>query len=501
MTKINMTRLHYLLSFLAGTLVFLAFEPFNLYPLASLAPAVLFYFLLHAETRKQHILLTWLFGLGMFLVGTHWIFYSVHFFGHAHWLVAAIMTFLFALLISAFFLILGFLTSLVRGKTQIMKLFVLFPAAWVLTEWAKSWLLTGFPWLMLGQSQIDTWLGNVSPITGVLGVSWLNALFAGAIVLLVIGSVRQRVIAISLSVCIFAATFALGFINWTSPTGQPITVSLLQGNVAQENKWKPEFKQPTLDMYREMTEQSWQSDLIIWPETAIPDWFGQVAESLIEPLRAAALMEQSSLLLGGFYLDYETQQTYNSIMSINTAGEVDIYSKHHLVPFSEYIPFLKYLRFLEKWVMLPYDSVGKGEGKTTLNIAKQTAQMSICYEDVYGNESIAGLPAATMLINLSNDGWFTGSIEPMQHMQIARMRALESGRYLLRATNTGVSGIINEKGRIIATADPYTRTIIQGKAQGFLGSTPYVIWGNWLMVVMMFVIFGISGFFLKKSAS
>ena len=491
-------RFHYLISFLAGTLVFLAFEPFNLTPLASLAPAVLFYLLLQAETRKQHITLAWLFGLGMFITGVHWIFYSIHFFGHAHWLVAAVMTFLFALLVSSVFVVLGFLTSLVRDKSDATKLLLLFPAAWVLIEWFKTWFLTGFPWLMLGQSQIDTWLANISPITGVLGVSWLNVLLAGSFVLLLIGSKHKRLLAAGLSAFILIGSFALGFIHWTSPMGEAITVSLLQGNIAQEDKWKPEHKQPTLDLYQKMTEKSWDSDLIIWPETAIPDWFGQVSEQVIEPLRAAAVVEKSDLLVGGFFYNFETESTYNSIMAITASGEVDIYSKHHRVPFSEYIPFLEYFRFLEKWILLPYDSVGKGEGKTTLNVAKQTAQMSVCYEDAYGEETIVGLPNATMLINLSNDGWFTGSIEPMQHMQIARMRALETGRYLLRSTNTGISGIVNEKGQVIATVDPYVTTIIKGTAQGFSGATPYVKWGNWLIIPMMFAIFGLSGFIRRN---
>lgn len=494
-----MNRFHYLLSFLAGTTLFLAYEPFKLVVFASLAPAVLFYFLLTAETRKQHIFLAWSFCFGMFSTGTYWIYYSVHFFGGAHWALAVLLTFLFVLFISSLIIPLGWLTNLVKQKSTQSKLLLLYPAAWVLVEWFRGWFLTGFPWLRLGQSQIDTWLANLAPVTGVLGVSWLNAVLAGAIVLLVIGSTQKRIVAASVSSIILLSSFALGFIDWTEPTAKPIKVALLQGNVAQENKWKPEFKQPTLDMYREMTEKSWDSDLIIWPETAIPDWFGQVSAEVIEPLRAAAVVEQSDLLLGGFYHNFDTEKDYNSVMSITQTGEIDIYPKHHLVPFSEYVPFLEYLRFMENWIMLPYDSVGKGQGKTTLNVAGQTAQMSICYEDVYGDESVNGLPDATMLINLSNDGWFAGSVEPMQHMQIARMRALESGRYMLRATNTGVSGIINEKGRVIQTADQYVTKIITGKAQGFTGSTPYVIWNNWFILMMMLAIFGISGFLWKKS--
>jgi apolipoprotein N-acyltransferase len=491
MSLIKIKPLYYLFSFLAGCLLFLAFEPFNIIPLAVLVPAGLFYLLLQAQQRKQHLYLVWSFGFGMFATGTHWIYYSVHFFGGAHWILAVLLTLLFALLIGTFLLLFGLSSYYFRSRTVLVRLLLLFPASWVLLEWFRGWFLTGFPWLLLGQSQIDTPLANIAPITGVLGVSYLVATLAGLSVFIFISPLKPRLYAISLSVLLIVTTWGLGFIQWTQPIDSPIKVSLLQGNVAQENKWQPEYHQPTLELYREMTEKSWDSDLIIWPETAIPDWFGAVSEQLIEPLRSAAYVEQSDLLVGGFYSD--GQASYNSIMAITAAGGTEIYSKHHRVPFSEYIPFLEHLRFLERWIRLPYDSVGKGTGKTTLAVAQQIAQMSICYEDVYGNESIAGLPEATLLVNLSNDGWFADSIEPMQHMQIARMRALEAGRYLLRATNTGISAIVNEKGRIIHTADPYITTIIKGQAQGFSGATPYVLFGNGLIITIMFTILGIFG--------
>ncbi len=483
--------IHYAVSALLGALLFLAFAPFNLVIFAALIPAALFYILLHTKSYKQSIYLTWAFGFGMFATGTHWIYYSVHFFGGAHWSFAALLTLAFAAFIGSLLIPLGIISHYFRKHSIFMRVLLLLPAAWVLTEWFRSWFLTGFPWLLLGQSQIDTPLANIAPITGVFGVSWLTAILAAVILLLWLGSKVQRLQVLSLAAVIFIGTWGLTYIQWTQPIGEPIKVSLLQGNVAQENKWQPEYHQSTLDMYRAMTEKSWDSDLIIWPETAIPDWFGAVSEQVIEPLRSAALVEQTDVLVGGFYSDGKS--SYNSIMAITAAGGTEIYAKQHRVPFSEYIPFLEYLRFLEQWVRLPYDSVGKGEGKTTLDLSHHTAQMSVCYEDVYGNESIAGLPEASLLINLSNDGWFADSIQPIQHMQIARMRAKEAGRYLLRATNTGISAIVNENGRIIHTADPYINTIIKGLAQGFSGTTPYVSLGNWLIITIMFIILVISG--------
>ncbi|HHC74259.1 MAG TPA: apolipoprotein N-acyltransferase, partial [Thiothrix sp.] len=235
-----------------------------------------------------------------------------------------------------------------------------------------------------------------------------------------------------------------------------------------------------------------------WPETAIASYFGNASEEVIEPLRVQALMEQSSLLIGGFYYDFKQDATYNSVLSIDNKAGSEIYAKRHLVPFSEYFPFLDYLEWLREWIQLPYDSVDKGTGGNTLRILGMDVQTSICYEDVYGNEIIDGLPKAKLLVNLSNDGWFTGSIEPAQHMQIARMRALETGRYLLRATNNGVSGIIDHKGRFIATADQYLQTTIKGKAQPFEGETPYVRWGNGFIFTVLAFILVMSGLLMRK---
>ena len=317
---------------------------------------------------------------------------------------------------------------------------------------------------------------------GNFGVSLLSALLSGALVLVVIGNNKGRIAAVMTATVILVGSFALGKIHWTQPTGDRIKVSLLQGNIPQEKKWLPETLLPTLDLYQKMTAENWDSDLIIWPETAIPGYFGSHMDDVIFPLQAKSKETSTDLLIGGFYYNNQgVPGSENSILAI-TPDLRSIYSKQHLVPFSEYIPFLDQLRWLGKFIKLPYDSVKRGTGPTVLNVAGITAQMSVCYEDAYGNETIRGLPDATMLINISNDGWFTGSIEPQQHMEIARMRSVETGRYMLRGTNIGLSGIINEKGKIVATEPAYTTTAIRGEAQPFAGATPYVKMGNWLII-------------------
>jgi apolipoprotein N-acyltransferase len=489
------------LAFFVGLTMVLGFAPFNLYPITFVALAVLFYLLLDEEsTLKEHALTIWAFSFGMLLTGVHWIFYSIHFFNGAHWILASLITLAFVFFISLLIFPFILITRYFRRQSTSVLLLLVFPAAWVATEGFRGWVFTGFPWLLIGQAQIDNWLAYVSPLTGVFGISWLTALLAGCLVLLFIGQKKEKQLAGILAISVLTLSFLLSLISWTTPTGDPIKVSMLQGNIAQENKWKPEYYQPSIELYQSLTEKSWDSDLIIWPETAIPGYFSNASENIIEPLRVQALMEQTALMIGGFYYERETDTTYNSILSINSDGIVDIYSKQHLVPFSEYFPGLSYLRWMEKWIQLPYDSVGRGTGKTTLDILGLSARVNICYEDVYGNEMINGLPDAQLLVNLSNDGWFTGSIEPAQHMQIARMRALETGRYLLRSTNNGVSGIIDEKGKVIATIEQYTQGIIKGEAKAFKGSTPYVHWGNGIIFMLTGFLLLIATFIPKTSS-
>jgi apolipoprotein N-acyltransferase len=479
------SRWYYLLAFLAGSALTLAFAPFELRPIAWLSPALLFFALHKASTRKQFILLSYCFGIGMFATGASWIFYPMHFFSRASIPLAGGLTAIFVLAMALFLMVFGWLASFFRTMPALPKLLFFFPACWVLGEWFRSWFLTGFPWLFLGHSQIDSWLVNIAPIGGTLAVSWFSALISAALVLLITGRNKDRLIATSLISTVLLISFMLGMINWTQPTGAPLKVSLLQGNIAQEKKWLPETLEPTIQLYLDMTRESWESDLVIWPETAIPGYYSHHVEDLLDPLQEEAYQYGTDLLIGGFYYNREgIPGSENSIISLTTTGR-EIYSKRHLVPFSEYIPLLKYFKWLNEWIQLPYDNVKRGTGPTNLKVAGQMARMSVCYEDAYGEEIIEGLPEATLLVNVSNDGWFTGSIEPQQHMEIARMRSVETGRYTLRSTNIGISGIIDQRGKIISTAPAYETRNITGMAQPYSGSTPYIHFANWPVIILM----------------
>ncbi|CAA6806900.1 MAG: Apolipoprotein N-acyltransferase (EC / Copper homeostasis protein CutE [uncultured Thiotrichaceae bacterium] len=480
-----MPKQHYLFSFLAGAVLTLAFAPFEYRIIALISPAIFFHLLYSANSLKQHMGISYLFGVGLFATGASWIFYSMYFFSQAHIVLAIGLTSLFVLLMALFFLPLALLAYYLRQSHRLLTLVLIFPAVWVLAEWLRGWLFTGFPWLYLAHTHIDDFLINVAPIGGGLLVSWLSATLSGLLIAFLLGDKRERVITASATGVLLISVYATQFIQWTSPLDQAFKVTLLQGNIPQQEKWLPENLHPTIERYQEMTNQHLDSDIIIWPETALPSYFHLHLENLIEPLNKLSTDTNTDIILGGFFHNSEGKAgAENSILAIS-GNSREIYSKQHLVPFSEYIPFLEHLRWLEKWIKLPYDSVKRGQGSTLLTVAGYRAQMSVCYEDAYGNEIIEGLPEAHFLINVSNDGWFTGSIEPFQHMEIARLRAVETGRYLLRSTNIGVSGIVDHKGRIVASAPAYTTTSITGLAQAREGSTFYVRFGNYLAITLI----------------
>ncbi|MFN3785212.1 MAG: apolipoprotein N-acyltransferase [Thiothrix sp.] len=492
----------YLLALLAGASTALAFAPLDWRVFAFLAPAVLFWLNLKAMPRKQRLRLAWVFGIGLFAGGTHWIYVSIHFFGGATPLIAGLMVAIFVSLMGLFLMLFGWLASYCAHLPVMVRLLVAFPAAWVLVEWFRGWFLTGFPWLQLGTTQIDTWLAHYAPITGVLGVSWLVALGAGVLVLLLIGTTRERLVAAGIAAVVAAGGFALGQVRWTEPaTQEPLYISMLQGNIDQWTKWAPEFRNENIQAYMDLMDGDKFPDvetshLVIWPETALADFFQQSRAEMLQ-LQDWARETKSDLLIGGFHVDRMTGNVYNAVMAVGGERDVEqsiatgenVSAKRHLVPFSEYIPFLQYLRFLENIIKLPYDNVTAWRGTHTLTLAGQPMRIAVCYEEAYAEQMLEGLPDATMLLTVSNDGWFTGSIQPYQHTEIARMRAKETGRFLLHATNNGVSAIIDPFGKITDTVPPYTATVLSGYALPMQGVTPYVRMGNWFIIPLMFVLF------------
>jgi apolipoprotein N-acyltransferase len=467
-----------LTSLLAGALAVAGFAPFGLWPLPVLSLAVLFGLLSRTPSRRAGFLIGFVWGLGFFIAGVSWVFVSLSVYGGmAAWL-AALATFLFCALLALFPAAVGALQARWR-LSPAQRLLLLVPLAWGVTEWARGWLFTGFPWLAIGYSQVPASpLAGYAPVVGVYGVSFLLALVAALLAWSVAarGRPAQRAWAAAAVVALGVGGQVLRHVDWTTPEGAPTTVALLQGNVPQEMKWQPEKTLATLDAYARMAAAS-PARLIVLPETALPLFESELPERHRAELTRLGRDNGGDVLTG---LPTGSMQGayYNSVVSFGSAPS-QRYHKVHLVPFGEYIPLKAVWGWVIEVLHIPLSDFARGDVRQApLAIGGQRVAANICYEDAFGEEIIRQLPAASVLVNVSNLAWFGDSFAPWQHAQMSQMRALETGRMILRATNTGVTAIIDAKGRMLASLPLFTAGSLTGTIQGYAGSTPYVRWGN-----------------------
>ncbi len=493
-----------LLALLAGGLLPFAFAPYHFHPIAVLSPALLFAAWL-GLSPVQAFWRGWLYGLGMFGVGVSWIFVSINRYGAASIPLAVLLTSLFVAIMALYIGLLGYVAARLSRRWRIgggegfpVTLLMVYPALWGVFEWWRGWFLSGFPWLNLGTSQLGAPLDGLAPVLGVYGVSWAVAFSAGLLVLM--GVDRGRLGRwLSVMLLLWVAVWLLGKVEWTRPSGASLEVVLLQGNVPQDIKWLPEQLRPNLELYTGMTAQHWDADLIIWPETAITAFYHQLRERFIEPLGRTAREHGADILAGLPLLDEESGRYYNAVMSIGS--HEGFYRKHHLVPFGDFVPFEGYLRGLIAFFDLPMSSFSAGpEEQPLLHVAGHPVGISICYEDAFGAEVIRTLPQAGLLVNVSNDAWWGDSFGPHQHLQIAAMRAREGGRPLVRATNTGITAVVDHYGRVVSTAPQFEVAALRHVIQPRQDATPYVLWGNLPAVALMFGMLG-ALIFLRRAAS
>jgi apolipoprotein N-acyltransferase len=467
-----------LVSLGAGALAVTGFAPLDLWLLPVLSLAVLFGLLARTPSMRAGFLVGLAWGLGFFLAGVSWVFISLYVYGGMPAWLAALATFLFCALLALFPAAVGALQAR-WGNSPTLRLLLVIPLVWGVTEWMRNWVFTGFPWLVVGYSQVpDSPLAGYAPLVGVYGVSFLLALIAALLAwsASVRGRLAQRAWAGVAIVVIGVGGQALRSVDWTTPDGAPTTVTLLQGNVPQDMKWQPEKTLETLETYARMAAAS-PAQLIVLPETALPLFESDLPEAYRDGLIALGRRNGGDVLTGlptgslsGAY--------YNSVVSFGSAP-TQRYHKVHLVPFGEFIP----LKAIWGWVIevlhIPLSDFARGEAtQTPLAIGGQRVAANICYEDAFGEEIIRQLPEASVLVNVSNMAWFGDSFAPWQHAQMSQMRALETGRMVLRATNTGVTAIIDAQGRMLASLPPFTSGSLPGEIQGYTGSTPFVRWGN-----------------------
>ncbi|NOT67927.1 MAG: apolipoprotein N-acyltransferase [Methylophilaceae bacterium] len=484
-----------LLSFVLGAFAVLGFAPYYIFPAAIISLAGLFYCLQNTGSAKHATWLGYCFGLGLFGAGVSWIYVSLHDFGGMPFLMAALATFAFcaflALFPAAFAWFNQLLTQRKKNSAPAFPILIATPALWVLFEWIRSWIFTGFPWLTMGYSQVPySPLAGFAPILGVYGVSLLCALIASLLVLwFTSATTANKTMRPKIALGIFLLLIlgqGLKFIPWSTPIGAPISVSLLQGNISQDLKWRPDEVLSTLKTYLDLTRQH-PAQLVVLPETALPLLLEQVPPDYINALKEAG----KGTVLAGVVEDANGGY-FSSVVNIG-ATPVQSYRKNHLVPFGEFIPFKAAFGWIYRdWLHIPLtDTAAGGTQQRPLALAGQQIALNICYEDAFGEEIIRQLPQATLLVNSTNDAWYGHSLAAYQHMQLSQMRALETGRMMLRATNTGATAIIDAQGYVLAHLPHFTTAALEGWAQGYSGTTPYVRWGNWPVIGLCCLLLGL----------
>ena len=473
----------------AGAATELSFAPFGYFPLGIIGPAILFYLWLDAPPRSA-FLIGLCFGTGLFGLGVSWVYVSIQVYGGMPAPLAALSVLLFILLLSFFPAIVG----LVQARTRtgdVVKATLLIPALWTLVEWIRGWVLTGFPWLSLGYGQIDSALSGIAPWSGVYGVSWASAICSGLLVAIVRAGGRGRKIQIACGgVVLWAAIWFAGQVSWVSPAGNPLKIALVQGNVPLEAKWRPEEKGSLVRMYLDVSAKYTDRDMIVWPEAALPVYLDQLPRTFWEELSrhpadfVTGILERKR--------KGQSEKSFNSVL-VAASGDSRMYRKQHLVPFGEYVP----LSFIFDWIIaylnIPMSDFTAWEGEQDpIDIAGARVAITICYEDAFSGEVRRSLGDATVLINVSEDSWFGDSFAPHQRLDMAKMRALENGRPMLRAGNTGISAVIDHTGRVTARTAQFVKTVLLAEVQPMQGTTPFVRFGAWptiglcLILVLIF---------------
>lgn len=488
---------------LAGALFPLALSPYHCWPLAILSPAI-FYFLLHERSGKQAFLIGHSYGIGLWSVGAFWLYTSIHVYGNISAPVGIAMIGFVGLAMGLFNGIQAALYRRFFGESPLT-----FAPLWILTEWVKTWILTGFPWLFAGYAfttyQLDSsatraevflflvrhliQLDNFAPLAGIFAVSFVVVFLASSLVEVI----RGRFFWVFPSIALCAIAVGLGYVQWTTPkNSKPLSVSLIQGNIPQDLKWLVEYQQKTLDIYHSLSLSEWGRDLVIWPESAIPMFQTDAAEFIINTAQIARDYN-TTWLTSVPYLDQDSNVLdkngyppfYNSIINLD-AQTPGIYKKQRLVPFGEYVPmrgFLDVLPALHDTVLGESFTAGD-KGQAPLIVKGHHLGAAICYEVAYPNLTRLNARGTDFMITVSNDAWFKGSDGPWQHLQMVQMRAKETGRWFIRGTNTGVTAFINDQGHIVEQAKADERFILRGDLPAMQGETPYMRFGDWPMLIL-----------------
>ncbi len=489
----------YALPLAAGALFPLGLAPFDIWIAISVSSG-LFLLTLHVFEARGSFLTGWLYGAGFFLTGASWVYVSIKVYGHAPAPVAALLTAVFCLGQATLF------GALAACYTRWLKpgnsgaAVWGFSGLWVLFEWLRSWLLTGFPWLYGGYATLDTSMAGWAPVVGVFGLSfWLVAVGASSAALLLS---RQRLSRALAGQLIVLASFGiagewLAHWSWTQPVGEPLSVALYQPNIPLQQKWDRRYRRQILSQYQVATEPLYANhDVVLWPESALPALRSQVADYLNEA--ATSARNHNTALITGI-ATRGAQGLHNSIVAMGQGN--GMHHKQKLVPFGEYVPLENWLRGLIAFFDLPMSNFTASDlAYSQLKAGTYRVAPFICYEVVYPDFVTKGAKGSHWLVTISNDSWFGDSIGPIQHLQMARFGALVTGRPMLRGTNNGISAIIDHKGQLMQVSRQFVETTLQGTLQPREGTTPIMTTGSWPIVMLAALVVVISGWRRAKGA-
>lgn len=502
--------MRYAFSLFIGLLYPLTFSPFGdklslvAYLIIPLI-ALLFHQLLLSENKRQGFLYAYLFGVGLFSSGVSWVYVAINEFGNTVWWLAAILSGLFILVLALFYGAFGLCSFLVlKNRTNIKDkakaLLLFFPPLWVFFEWLRSWLFTGFPWLFSGYSQTDTLFSGLAPIVGVYGISFIIVLLSSYLLLFKHLQSIYTVRVLSITLCIVLLSLAVKDLSWSAAKPKSaIRVAMVQGNISQHQRWQKGYLYHVINSYLRLSRALWgQHDLIVWPENAIPDFYHRQEKFLYQPLQQKL---QNHYLLTGLPVQEEDGRYYNAMLLLGNQQQ-QFYYKQHLVPFGEYLPFEQLLRGLIDFFNIPMSGFSSPQQQSPIfNIGRDPVLVNICYEDafpqLFSNHKFA------YMINLSNNSWYGDSYAPHQHLQIARMRALEYQRELIRSTTGGITALIDAFGHIKQQGAQFEQLVVTGKISPRSGQTPFAKLGIVALCLMMigFILLNYIIFILSSEKS
>jgi len=474
-----------ILCFLAGGLMVLAFEPINWSLIGFIAPAVLLFCWLRA-TPAQAFWRGTLFGLGLFGFGTSWIYISIHTFGNAPPFLAGTITAIFTVYCALFFATQGLVFALIgRRKKDYVKCLLLFPFTWVIWEWLRSLLFTGFPWLILGYSQTSTILNGYAPILSVYGISLIMTLISGAVMLMLLeNNFKLKITSAAVIVFAIAIAVPLHYVRWTHVESKPITIAMVQGNVPQSLKWTSSEAVKTIRKYATAVPD-WRYDLIIWPEGSIPVLTTN-AKSILTQLNEVANLHKTAIIFGIPAASQDLTKFFNAIMVVGKGQ--GIYYKRHLVPFGEYTPLGSIFGKIMDYFQVPMSNLSPGPKKQP-HLTAQNLNIApfICYEVAYPHMVIPNSRNSQLLITINDDSWFGNSLASSQQLQMAQMRSIETQRYMLYNSNTGITAIINPKGQIVKQAPENQFYVLTGVVYPVVGNTPIMTYGFYPLIILLVI--------------